>query len=170
MDELGLIGKETVSIDGTKIKASNSKKNNHNAKSLERKRKYHEHRINEYLQDLDKNDELEDGQPRKSAEEIQEIVRKLNECKAKIETLEKTMKETGMPKKTLPTTLKQTPTPAPQARNFTREGGAAKKEHSLVGTTRISKPARPVKNAANAPKPKGAAPLPAMLTRIFWTK
>jgi len=125
MDELGLIGKETVSIDGTKIKASNSKKNNHNAKSLERKRKYHEHRINEYLQDLDKNDELEDGQPRKSAEEIQEIVRKLNECKAKIETLEKTMKETGMPKKTLPTTLKQTPTPAPQARNFTREGGAA---------------------------------------------
>jgi len=95
MDELGLIGKETVSIDGTKIKASNSKKNNHNPKSLERKRKYHDKKINDYLKDLDENDEQEDTQPRKSAEEIQEIVRKLKERKAKIETLEQAMKETG---------------------------------------------------------------------------
>lgn len=95
MDELGLIGKETVSVDGTKIKASNSKKNNHNAKSLERKRKYHDNKISEYLKELDQNDEMEDSQPRKSAEEIQEIVRKLKKRKAKIETLEKTMKETG---------------------------------------------------------------------------
>ena len=95
LDDLGLIGKETVAIDGTKMKASNAKKNNHNAKSLARKRKYHDKKINEYLKDLDQNDEQEDAQPRKSAEEIKDIVKKLKERRAKIEELEHTMKETG---------------------------------------------------------------------------
>ena len=53
---LDLIGGGVVAIDGTKFRASNSKKNNYNQKKIDRHLAYIEEKTNEYLAELDKND------------------------------------------------------------------------------------------------------------------
>ena len=52
-----LFGKETVAIDGTKIRAQNSKKNNISEEKIEKRLDYHESRFMEYLDELDRADE-----------------------------------------------------------------------------------------------------------------
>jgi transposase len=52
-----LFGKETVAIDGTKIRAQNSKKNNISEEKIEKRLNYHESRFMEYLDELDRADE-----------------------------------------------------------------------------------------------------------------
>jgi transposase len=59
-DYCGLFGKELVAIDGTKIKASNNKKNNYSRKKLLRNIEYSKRRIAEYMEDLDKSDDMDE--------------------------------------------------------------------------------------------------------------
>ena len=94
-ETLGLIGKQIIAIDGTKIKASNSRKNNYNARKLDQKIKRLDEKIDEYLKELDENDEREADTPRKSAEEIKDIVRKLRERKLTFQETKQRMKDTG---------------------------------------------------------------------------
>ena len=56
---LDLYGKETIAIDGSKFRAQNSKKNNFNAKKIERQLVYIEEKENEYLTKLDEEDRKE---------------------------------------------------------------------------------------------------------------
>lgn len=79
MNEWGLIGKKVIAIDGTKIKASNNKKLNFNAKNLEKKLARLNNNIDEYIRDLEKNDEKD---PDKKAKKI-EILRKMKRRKTK---------------------------------------------------------------------------------------
>jgi transposase len=68
--EWNLFGKETVAVDGTKFKASNSKKNNFSKKKLQRHKKYIDEKIERYLEELDANDGLEKEDRQPSAEEL----------------------------------------------------------------------------------------------------
>ena len=92
---MGLIGKQIIAIDGTKVKASNSRKNNYNAKKLDQKIKRLNDKIDTYLKELDENDELESDAPRKSAEEIKDIVNKLRERKLICQEAKQKMKDNG---------------------------------------------------------------------------
>ncbi|HUH75049.1 MAG TPA: transposase, partial [Chitinophagales bacterium] len=53
LKDLDLIGGEVVAIDGTKFRASNSKKNNYSPKKLERHLAYIEEKTSEYLSQLE---------------------------------------------------------------------------------------------------------------------
>jgi len=70
-----LIGGELVAVDGTKIQASNNKKNNFSRKKLEDRLSRIDEKIKEYLSDMDKNDQSEDKEPKaeKSATGLQDL-------------------------------------------------------------------------------------------------
>jgi len=53
LDRMGMFGKETVAIDGTKISAQNAKKNHLTEHKIARKLERVENRIEEYLDELD---------------------------------------------------------------------------------------------------------------------
>ncbi|NJM94653.1 MAG: transposase, partial [Cytophagales bacterium] len=56
LDGAGLFGKELVAIDGTKMRAQNSKKNNITEEKIAKRLDYHEARFMEYLDELDRAD------------------------------------------------------------------------------------------------------------------
>jgi transposase len=60
-DYCGLFGKKLVAIDGTKIKASNNKKNNYSKKKLGRTIEYNERRIKEYMEKLSEADDMDEA-------------------------------------------------------------------------------------------------------------
>lgn len=93
--EWDLFGKETVAVDGSKFKASNSKKNNYNKKKIERHKKYIEEKIESYLEELDENDELEKEDRQPSAEEIKKRIEELKNRKTRFEGLEKELEASG---------------------------------------------------------------------------
>ncbi len=86
LDGAGLFGKELVAIDGTKIRAQNSKKNNISEDKLQKRLDYNEARFMEYLGELDRADAaLEEGREpavspgtiHKALDEIQQRTQKL---------------------------------------------------------------------------------------------
>lgn len=94
-DEWGLYGKELVAIDGSKFRASNSKRNNYSAKKLERHIKYIDEKIDKYMQDLDAGDlaEAHDRQP--DADEIKKRIQELRNRKTKYEAHKKQLESSG---------------------------------------------------------------------------
>lgn len=70
-----LISGTTVAVDGTKMRAHNSKKNNYNPKKIKRHLDYIEGKTDEYLSGLDVNDEDE------APEKVQSVVEKLERLK-----------------------------------------------------------------------------------------
>ena len=56
LDGAELFGKELVAIDGTKIRAQNSKKNNISEEKIQKRLDYHEARFMEYLDEMDRAD------------------------------------------------------------------------------------------------------------------
>lgn len=94
LKEADLITGKVVAVDGIKMRANNSKKNNYSSKKIERHLKYIEDKTNEYLAELDANDESES--PIKLNEIAQKIERlKLN--KIKYEVLAQQMDESRSP-------------------------------------------------------------------------
>ena len=91
--EWGLYGKETAAIDGTKFKASNSKKNNFSKKKLKRHIKYIDEKIDSYLDELDENDEIEKEDRKLSKKEVKEKIEKLKNRKGHYEEMEKELEE-----------------------------------------------------------------------------
>jgi transposase len=94
LKECELIGGKTVAIDGSKVRASNSKKNNYNQKKIERHLTYIEEKTSEYLQQLEENDKQDTGQDLKH---IQSKIERLKTAKIKYESLEKQLKESDEP-------------------------------------------------------------------------
>ena len=62
----GYIDGKIVAIDGTKIRANNSKRNNFGVKKLDRQIEYINEKLAEYMQALDKNDKIEELKKRKA--------------------------------------------------------------------------------------------------------
>lgn len=87
---IGLFGNKTVALDSVKIKANNSKKNNHNKKTIEKTLKKTEARIDEYLKLLDEADKNDGYNEERDLtdEQIQEIINKLEAKKEKFKGLE----------------------------------------------------------------------------------
>ena len=90
LKEADLIGGKMVAVDGTKVRASNSKKNNYSEKKIARHLKYIEEETNKYLKQLDENDRQEE--PLK-INDIQKKLERLNSNKIKYELLDQTLKE-----------------------------------------------------------------------------
>lgn len=98
--ELKLLGKETVAIDGTKIRASNSKKKSYTPEILEKKIEYLEEQergIEEYLEKMDKADQEEKRVPVMDIrpEDMPQKLEQIRERVAKYKGYQKRMKETG---------------------------------------------------------------------------
>ena len=90
-DSLNLIGKEIVAIDGSKFRANNGRKRNYTKGKLEKQIKYYEENIEKYIEVLDKED-LEETDKKVKINK-NELMRKINEAKQRIDELEKIKKE-----------------------------------------------------------------------------
>lgn len=87
--ELGLLSSDLVAIDGSKFKACNNKSNNYSEKSLDKHIKYTESKINEYLKELDENDNSEKHQKKLTKEELSKKIDKLKNRMKKFNDLKK---------------------------------------------------------------------------------
>ncbi len=91
----GLYGKEVIAVDGSKFRASNSKRNNFNQKKIQRHLKYIDEKINGYLNELDSNDHKEADIHVPNAEEIKKRIEELKNRKEKYISMQQQMEETG---------------------------------------------------------------------------
>lgn len=94
-DEWDLFGKELVAVDGSKFRASNSKRNNYNAKKLERHIKYIDEKIENYMRELDEGDTTETCDRKPDASEIKERLKQLKDRKKKYEGYKEHLDKTG---------------------------------------------------------------------------
>jgi len=96
-DELGLIGKEMVAVDGSKFRASNSRLAYHSEKKIEKKIEHYHKVAEQYLILLDSCDEQENESiaPKLSRAEIEEKIEGINKRLAELEKLKQQVKENG---------------------------------------------------------------------------
>jgi hypothetical protein len=94
LKEAELTSGSTIAIDGTKVRAHNSKKNNYNPKKLERHLTYIEEKTNEYLQQLETNDAEESNIV---VTEVKEKLERLKQNKIKYELLGEQLEKSGEP-------------------------------------------------------------------------
>jgi transposase len=94
LKEAELIGGNIVAIDGTKMRANNSKKNNFSAKKIQRHLDYIEEKTNQYLNELDANDE---GESPIKLDGIAKKIERLKTNKIKYELLSKELEQSGEP-------------------------------------------------------------------------
>lgn len=89
---IGLYGKRTVAIDGSKFRAQNSKKNNYNLKKIKQHLDYIDDKTKEYLQELDNNDRK---RTKKQKVVLTEKIKKLRSNKRKYTKLKKELEQTS---------------------------------------------------------------------------
>lgn len=94
LKDADLLSGKTVAVDGTKMRAHNSKKNNYSPKKIQRHLDYIEEKTNEYLSALDANDANE--VPVK-VNGIAEKIERLNSNKIKYEILSEKLHQSGEP-------------------------------------------------------------------------
>ena len=93
--EWGLFGQELVAIDGTKLKAVNSKRRNFTQAKLSETLKRLDTHLEQYLHDLDAADAEETESQQPTAEQLREKIRQLRERKGRYEGLMREMERTG---------------------------------------------------------------------------
>lgn len=136
LKEAGLIGGSVIAVDGTKIRGNNSKKNNYNAKKIERHLAYIEEKTKQYLHQLDEVDKEEDDAQSIAVKYVADKLERLKTHKIKYEQLSKHLEESKDP---------QVSTTDPDARALLVRGvvvevgynvqAAVDAEHSLVVAT-----------------------------------
>jgi transposase len=95
---LGLFGAETAAVDGTKIKADNSRKRHYTKEGAEKILSKLDKKVAEYLSELDRNDSAESEEPRPNREAIEAALEKMSGRKGEIEEiLEEINKNGGNP-------------------------------------------------------------------------
>ena len=94
LKDADLVSGETVAIDGTKMRAHNSKKNNYSQKKIDRHLEYVENKTNAYLQQLDNNDVNED---QVKVKDIEAKIDRLKKNKIKYEQLSALLEKSGEP-------------------------------------------------------------------------
>src|SRR4030066_918892 len=93
--QLDLFGGEVVGIDGTKVKAVNSKKRNFNEDKLIKKLKDIEEKIEAYLKELEVNDTEEASIKQPGAKELKEKIEQLEERKSEYKELLNNLETSG---------------------------------------------------------------------------
>jgi transposase len=94
-DEWNMFGKELVAIDGSKFRACNSKRNNLNAKKLDRHLKHIDEKIDKYMRELDDSDTAESCDRKPDTEEVQKRIQELRDRKKKYEEYKEQLEKTG---------------------------------------------------------------------------
>lgn len=94
LKDIDLIGGSTLAVDGTKIRADNSKKNNFSSKKIERHIDYIEQKSNEYLAALEASDVEED---QIKIQDVEKKLQRLKENKINYELLQTQLEESGEP-------------------------------------------------------------------------
>ena len=96
-DELGLIGKELVAIDGSKFRASNSRLAYHSEKKLEKKLEHYNDMADLYFTLLDKCDDQESNSntTKLSRDEIEAKLKSINKRMVEIGALKKQVQKNG---------------------------------------------------------------------------
>jgi len=96
LDELNLLGKRTIAIDGSKFRAVNSSKNNYNQRKIDKHQRMIEEKADKYLKELDEldNDETDDSGPSYRKEEVEAALQRLTERKIKYDDLQQQLDNT----------------------------------------------------------------------------
>lgn len=97
LDELNLLGKQTIAVDGSKFRAVNSRKNNYNQKKIDKHQAMIEEKADSYLKELEEldRDETDDGGPSYRKEEVEAALQRLTERKIKYDDLQQQLDNTG---------------------------------------------------------------------------
>jgi hypothetical protein len=93
--ELGLYGGEVEAVDGTKFRADNWRKNNHNETTVEKELTRIDKRISEYMNALEEGDLEEAGEKAPDADAVKAALEKLRERKEKYEGLKERVEKEG---------------------------------------------------------------------------
>ena len=90
LNELNLLGKQTIAIDGSKFRAVNSRKNNYNQKKIDKHQAMIADKADKYLKELDEfdNDETDDRGLSYRKEEVEAALQRLMERKIKYNDLQ----------------------------------------------------------------------------------
>lgn len=91
-----LFGMEVVAVDGSKFRACNSKKNNFNKKNLDRRLKHIEEKLQEYMTELDENDENEVSSRTPDKEEVRNKIKELRRRKETYQGYQEELKDKGI--------------------------------------------------------------------------
>ena len=94
LKDADLIAGETIAIDGTKSRAHNSKKANFNQKKIDKHLAYIEEKTQQYLEELDQNDQ---NDTTITINKIKEKIGRLKQNKIRYELLEEKLKASGEP-------------------------------------------------------------------------
>ncbi len=96
LDELNLLGKKTIAVDGSKFRAVNSRKNNYNQKKIDKHQAMIDQKADQYLKELDESDDDEtgDGGPSYRKEEVEAALQRLVERKIKYDDLQQQLDST----------------------------------------------------------------------------
>jgi transposase len=96
LDELDLLGKQTLAIDGSKFRAVNSSKNNYNRRKINKHQAMIEEKADRYLKELDELDknETDDSGPSYRKEEVEAALQRLTERKIKYDDLQQQLANT----------------------------------------------------------------------------
>ena len=119
LKDMNLVSGDLIAIDGTKVKANNSKKNNYNPKKIERHLNYIEEKTNEYLKQIDVSDTSDESI---KISGVAEKLERLKTNQLKYELLQKHMDETGEP---------QVSTTDPDARALLVQGQVVEVSHNM---------------------------------------
>lgn len=136
-DDLKLIGKEVVAIDGTKVKANNSRKNNITISKLNKMIEHHEENIHEYMKQLSQNDIAE------STDTIKSKLKKAKIKKQECQELISKMEEEGVREKSLidPDSHKMGVSNNGTDIAYNVQSCVDEKEHIIVSTDVVTSPA-----------------------------
>ena len=91
-----LYGKQVIAVDGSKFRASNSKRNNFSEKKIKRQLKYIDDKIETYLNELDSNDANEVDIHVPSEEEIKKRIEELKTRRNEYINMQEEMTATGV--------------------------------------------------------------------------
>lgn len=96
LDELNLLGKQTIAIDGSKFRAVNSSKNNYNQRKTDKHRAMVEEKAVKYLNELDELDkeETSDNGIAYRKEEVEAALQRLTDRKIKYDALQQQLDNT----------------------------------------------------------------------------
>ncbi len=137
--ECGLISGKVVAVDGSKFRASNSKKNNYNEKKIERHLKYIDEKTAAYLQELEAND-IKESQSEK-IDKIEEQLNRFKRSKLRYELLSKELAESGEPQ--ISTTDKDARTLLVQGQvvevSYNMEAAVDAQHHLVIATNQTVK-------------------------------
>jgi len=93
--KLDLFGAELVAIDSSKFRAKNAKKRNFSKAKLQKSLKKIEEKVDEYILELEENDQKEAGFSNPTKEELKEKIKALKDRKSKYQELQKKIEDSG---------------------------------------------------------------------------